>query len=483
MLSSSLLSRLSHFQLDRAQSIFNANCVLNILRCSFAVTTRSIHSGWPGATIQMGVPLETCTGRVEYQSARKGNIPQENQHVLSQTGYSIDSLRIENMETIRQLQVLGVNIVPRPSFHHQRYYHSLASLSTVIKDRELIRVYQCVKNANLLDEAGCLKKISGIYDSIRFILDDTNLNLNVSEKGILLGAHEGILERQADSVYKANHFFLSPLGKIGFTANYFGVPQRDIELANIIAELLDDGVIPWLLESEHEGVANCKLLPFFGTDSKGNRFVPAFGYSGSRSDMKCLHEINDVLRQFNEPEVKHLTLKSFNPASYHADVVFNFASQTIQEAVFDKEIRNLTWTEIFNKYEKNGLAVYAEYEPDQLSIKALKHTMKHVVPLKKDRDPLIANAIVISSGTELVLVVSDKLASSDEKTLVELGIRVIKRPNMTIGGGGSLMCMANVVTQQPLIDTDEWVSLLADKGKVLPQMLIDAVKDIRLNRR
>ena len=75
------------------------------------------------------------------------------------------------------------------------------------------------------------------------------------------------------------------------------------------------------------------------------------------------------------------------------------------------------------------------------------------------------------------MLISDKVTPADEAKIKANGIKVVKYPNNTFGGGGSHQCMKNVGVSHSPISVDEWQAFYSTKlNQRIPGLFIEALK-------
>ena len=424
-------------------------------------------------------------GTCQYKKPVDGNGPQKIQQKKGQMSYDAQAVSQVNDSITKQLLALGVSVKPRVTAHAQTLKSALYSLSDIFSGDILQPVLANCEALNLVDSKGCFINSTKNQDVFKNIVD--LLPVDKKQKQLLNDALVGVFSHYADSVYIANDYLLyGENPTVAFVARYPNKAiERNTERVHIVSELLKSGVLPILVNSPFEGMANLKPLPMqFSMRHQMHTFTIA--YESTRSELDCIEEINDHLLKLDLPLIKPFPFRpnnSFKSTYYHMDCAFNFSVHGPIKRITKPLPSFATLTSIINVYtsngeDKNGVVYVAKNSLTPLYRRGLDRLFKTVIELDPSNDPLIANVVALTNenGDDIVLI-SDKVTPADEAKIKANGIKVVKYPNNTFGGGGSHQCMKNVGVSHSPISIDDWQAFYSTKlNQRIPDLFIEALK-------
>ena len=294
-----------------------------------------------------------------------------------------------------------------------------------------------------------------------------NFAENKEERIILQNAFYGIFSNFGDSIYIANDY-LEVSNKHVIVSNYPNkVSQREIERCRIVAYNLLYGNYPILLDNhiEFEGEANIKFIPaIINKNSNSNsKQQMCITYNSSRSNTKCIKNINKYLERLDIPLLKSITLSpksEFREYFYHLDCIMNFSVDSSNIQMFDDE------TQFWADYKKNGTLIYEENGFKLKYLNVLDMLFEKMIPVNKEDDLLCANMIV--SPEHIV-------GSANIKNKHQIpNFYNFNHPSH--GGGGAHKCCSNTLNMNPTISIDEWISFSEDIGIHVDDHFIKGVK-------
>ena len=424
-------------------------------------------------------------GTCHYKKPVDGNGPQKIQQQKGQMSYDAQTVSEVNDSITKQLLALGVSVKPRVTAHAQTLKSALYSLSDIFSSDMLQPVLANCDALNLIDSKGCFINSIKNQDVIKRVVD--LLPVDNSQKQLLKDALVGVFNNFADSVYIANDYLLYGQNPtVAFVARYPNKAiERNTERVHIVSELLKSGVLPILVNSPFEGMANLKPLPMqFNMGDQMHTFTIA--YESTRSELDCIEEINDNLSKLGLPLIKPFPFRpndSLKSTYYHMDCAFNFSVHGSIKRIAKPLPNFATLTSIINVYtsngeNKNGVVYVAKNSLTPLYRRGLDRLFKTVIELDPSNDHLIANVVALTNenGDDIVLI-SDKVTPADEAKIKANGIKVVKYPNNTFGGGGSHQCMKNVGVSHSPISIDDWQAFYSTKlNQRIPDLFIEALK-------
>ena len=200
----------------------------------------------------------------------------------------------------------------------------------------------------------------------------------------------------------------------------------------------------------------------------------------------CAGRVHHHLSKLDLPLIKPFPFRpndSLKSTYYHMDCAFNFSVHGPIKRIAKPLPSVATLTSIINAYtsngeNKNGVVYVAKNSLTPLYRRGLDRLFKTVIELDPSNDHLIANVVALTNenGDDIVLI-SDKVMPADEAKIKAEGIKVIKCPNNTFGGGGSHQCMKNVGVSNSPISLDEWQAFYSSKlNQRIPDLFIEALK-------
>ena len=325
-----------------------------------------------------------------------------------------------------------------------------------------------------------VKKINVCDDNGLFINNDENrkkfLNLlNYTEsnkqKKILESAIYGIFSNFGDSIYIANDYLY--VGKSDYNyvilSNYPDkVSQREIERSRIIAYSLKNGNMPLTLNDNitFEGEANIKFIPAI-IENNNKQYQMCITYDSTRSNSKCIKEINKLLEKVNLPLLKEINLrpkKEMEKYFYHQDCILNFSTNNVVQYFKNED-------DFYKNYKKNGLLVLAKNGLQENYKNKINNLFKNIIEVDINEDLLAANMILSKSGA----VCSSNISKIDE--IKEFIPKVVNYIHPSHGGGGAHKCCSNVLKIDKEISIDEWISFCEYNNIYLNNNLIKGVKN------
>ena len=141
----------------------------------------------------------------------------------------------------------------------------------------------------------------------------------------------GIFSNYGDSIYIANDYLQVSNNHVILSNYPSEISQREIEKCRIVAYCLLLGNYPILLDNKFnfEGEANIKFIPArIINKSKNINYQMCISYNSSRSDLKCINNINKYLEKLDLPLLKNINIEPkfyCKEYFYHLDCILNFS--------------------------------------------------------------------------------------------------------------------------------------------------------------
>lgn len=416
----------------------------------------------PGFNINGKITLPKCIDNIscEYFKPVWGNKVQEIQ--LQKDNYTYNTSCI-NKYTNLILNKLEYTITV-PTSHNTPIETALLSCRNLDSQRYI----NMIGKLNVVDSNGVFIN-NGI--NREKLLNIVNKGNNKQEKEILESVIYGIFSNYGDSIYIANDYLY--VGKSDYNyvviSNYPNkVSQREIERSRIIAYCLKNGNMPLLLENDvdFEGEANIKFIPAL-IKNKNQNYQMCISYDSTRSNSKCIYNINKLLKKVNLPLLKEIKIRPNSEMEeyfYHQDCLLNFRTDTKLQ-IFNNEY------EFFKNYKPNGLLVVAENAVNNIYRKKLEFLFEDIIYVNIKDDLLAANMILSNQGA----VFSSNLSNKNE---IENKIKnSINFSHPSHGGGGAHKCCSNVLVLDKEIKFEEWLNFCKTKKISLNINLMKGVEN------
>ena len=292
------------------------------------------------------------------------------------------------------------------------------------------------------------------------------------EKTILTNAFHGIFSNFGDSIYIANDYLQVSDNHI-IISNYPNeVSQREIERCRIVAYSLLFGNYPILLDKDvsFEGEANIKFIPAIINDlcsspnkNKLRQYQMCISYNSSRSNPKCIENINKYLERIQLPLLKPIQLSpkhKFRNYFYHLDCIMNFSVDSSNIQYFN------SITDFWENYKQNGTVVYEKNGFESIYLDKLDRLFETKILVDKEDDLLCANMIV----TENNIVGSSNIKKKQDIP----NFYHFNHPSH--GGGGAHKCCSNTLNLNNPITIEDWISFSKDIGINIDEPFIEGVK-------
>jgi len=320
---------------------------------------------------------------------------------------------------------------------------------------------------NITDRDGVF--INNYYNKEK-LLNLLSLCKGSKELSIMNYALKGIISNFGDSIYIANDFLRINNNHIIISNYPDKVSQREIERCRIVAYSLLLGNYPIILDNdiEFEGEANIKMLPaIIKKNNKLHRMC--LNYDSSRSNSKCINNINKYLDKLNLPLLEDIKLKpkiKSEELFYHLDCLLNFS--TSDKIQFFNSI-----DDFWKNYNKNGTLVLEKSGIDIKYRNILKKLFNQIIYVKKEDDLLCANMIVLKD----TIIGSSKISN---KKLIP-NYHHFNHPSY--GGGGAHKCCSNFININEELTINDWFEFNKKLDINLSKNFIEGVKSemFRLN--
>ena len=295
------------------------------------------------------------------------------------------------------------------------------------------------------------------------LLQLLNLCDTIQEKKIIESAIYGIFSNFGDSIYIANDY-LQVSDKHIILSNYPAeISQREIEKCRIVAYCLLLGNYPILLDNtiNFEGEANIKFIPA-QIINNNEHYQMCISYNSSRSDIKCIYNINKYLYKLDLPLLKNINIEPklyYKEYFYHLDCILNFS--------VDSKLQLFNSIKDFwNNYKKNGTLIYEKncINPKYLNI--LNKLFLNKISVSKEDDLLSPNMIV----SPKYIIGSSNISNKHNI------------PNFyhfihpSYGGGGAHKCCSNIINVNQSISIEEWLEFCKKLDINLNSDFINGIK-------
>lgn len=385
------------------------------------------------------VPYCPKNNQSKYYKHVWGNKIQEIQ--LQENIFSYDTNEI-NYYSKKLNNLFDNDIVYLPSSHNTPIDTAIRSCRNIQSDK----IISDIEKLDILDENNIFVNTLENQNKLLKIINKTN---NKQERTIIESALYGIFSNYGDSIYIANDY-LQVSEKHVVISNYPSkVSQREIERCKIVAYCLLLGNFPIILdkEIEFEGEANIKFLPALINENNIDYQV-CLSYDSSRSNLKCIDNINNYMEKLNLPLLKDINIKpkkNLKEYFYHLDCILNFS--------VDPKIQYFKSEQDFlNNYKKNGVVVYEKNGLDNKYLKILNSLFSQLIPVNKDEDLLCANMIVTPGQI---------VGSSNIKNEINNFYSYV---HPSSGGGGAHKCCSNIININSSISLSEWICFNKELG-------------------
>tara|TARA_B100001564_G_scaffold348023_1_gene349453 strand:+ start:1871 stop:3184 length:1314 start_codon:yes stop_codon:yes gene_type:complete len=401
---------------------------------------RSYHPGYGNYNLKkICLPLCPSNQIIKYDKPVLGNKIQEIQFKKNILSYKTDDINHYS----HKIGDLFKNKVFLPTSHNTPIITALQSCRNIDSSKFI----------NYLNNLNITNKV--IDDNGVFINNDKNktkllkiLNLctTFQEKKIIDSAIQGIFSNYGDSIYIANDY-LQVSNKHVIISNYPDtISQREIERCRIVAYSLLLGNYPILLDNHinFEGEANIKFIPAQIVNKITNEYYQlCISYSSSRSDLRCIDNINKYLDKLSLPLLYNINIEPklhLKEYFYHLDCILNFSVDS--ELQFFNSI-----DDFWNNYKKNGTLIYEKNSIKAKYLNTLNRLFGHKINVSKNDDLLSPNMIV----SPKYIVGSSNITNKHEI------------PNFyhfihpSYGGGGAHKCCSNIISVNKSISIDKWL--------------------------
>tara|TARA_Y100000589_G_scaffold241848_2_gene229397 strand:- start:84 stop:1388 length:1305 start_codon:yes stop_codon:yes gene_type:complete len=378
-------------------------------------------------------PTNTIT---KYDKPVLGNKIQELQFKKNILSYKTDDI---NYYSHKIADIFQNNITYLPTSHNTPIKTALQSCRN-INPNKYIRV---LDNLNVTNNEGIF-----INNDInkKNLLKLINLCGTIKEKKIIESAIYGIFSNYGDSIYIANDYLQVSNNHVILSNYPSEISQREIEKCRIIAYCLLLGNYPILLDNNinFEGEANIKYIPAQIINKSQNiKYQMCISYNSSRSDLKCINNINKYLEKLDLPLLKNINIEPkfyCKEYFYHLDCILNFSVDP-QLQIF----KNMN--DFWENYKKNGTLIYEKNCIENKYLNILDKLFDKKIPVTKKDDLLSPNMIVSPNH----IIGSSNISNKNEI------------PNFfhfihpSYGGGGAHKCCSNVINVNKSISIEAWL--------------------------
>ena len=378
-------------------------------------------------------PTNTIT---KYDKPVLGNKIQELQFKKNILSYKTNDI---NFYSHRIGNIFQNNITYLPTSHNTPIKTALRSCRN-INPNKYIRL---LDNLNVTDNNGVFINTDINKNKL---LQLVNLCGTIKEKKIIESAIYGIFSNYGDSIYIANDYLQVSNNHVILSNYPSEISQREIEKCRIIAYCLLLGNYPILLDNNinFEGEANIKYIPAQIINKSQNiKYQMCISYNSSRSDLKCINNINKYLEKLDLPLLKNINIEPkfyCKEYFYHLDCILNFS--------VDPQLQIFTNMDDFWKnYKKNGILIYEKNCIENKYLNILDKLFDKKIPVSKKDDLLSPNMIVSPNH----IIGSSNISNKNEI------------PNFfhfihpSYGGGGAHKCCSNVINVNKSISIEEWL--------------------------
>ena len=397
----------------------------------------------------------TYTEDSKYNRPLPGNSIQANQQKLGESGYSTKSVQITCQTILKSYKENGVTTIPWITAHDQRALTGLASLR--LSDSVNQAIIETFKSNDLLTKNDkFLVNQSAINRAKEIIL---NINCSTSDKNRLFGWLNTLSSGYSDSVYIANADLkvVGKNGKIyGLIANYSdNHGERSAEEINTVAQLAYHGVYPLFLESENEGLANLKEL--IGFKIGDEPYVLCLGINSARSNTNCIEEINKICKHIGAPQFYPIILEPTDHEKfYHLDCLISFLTEVIDSKINFKSKNDVDLSILFEACREKAIGFIAEKGLMAPLEPVISKIFQPLIQLNTEKNPLAANIVPIySDNGKKKIMLTTKQAYNEEKNIMDANFTIMNHTNHTKGGGGSHLCMTNILPTEPALSIDD----------------------------
>ena len=372
----------------------------------------------------------------KYDKPVLGNKVQELQFKKNILSYKTDDINYYSQQIGHLFEN---NITYLPTSHNTPISTALQSCRNINSNKYI----KMLETMNITDNNGIF--INNDINKNK-LLQLLNLCGTIEEKNTIESAIYGIFSNYGDSIYIANDYLQVSNNHV-IISNYSAkISQREIEKCRIVAYCLLLGNYPILLDNKFnfEGEANIKFIPAQIINKSENiNYQMCISYNSSRSDLKCIDNINKYLEKLNLPLLKNINIEPkfyCKEYFYHLDCILNFS--------VDPQLQIFTSIDDFwANYKKNGILIYEKNCIDSKYLNILKKLFKQKISVSKYDDPLGPNMIVSPNH----IIGSSNISNKNEI------------PNFyhfihpSYGGGGGHKCCSNVINVNKSISIEEWL--------------------------
>jgi len=382
------------------------------------------------------LPLCPTNNIIKYDKPVSGNKIQELQFKKNILSYKTDDI---NYYSHKISDLFKNNTIYLPTSHNTPIIRAFQSCRNINSNKYI----KIVEKMNITDNDGVFINNNINKNKLLYLL---NFCGTIEEKKIIESAIYGIFSNYGDSIYIANDYLQVSNNHVILSNYPSEISQREIEKCRIVAYCLLLGNYPILLDNKFnfEGEANIKFIPArIINKSKNINYQMCISYNSSRSDLKCINNINKYLEKLDLPLLKNVNIEPklyCKEYFYHLDCILNFS--------VDPQLQIFTSIDDFwANYKKNGTLIYEKNCIENKYLNILDKLFNKKIPVTKKDDLLSPNMIVSPNH----IIGSSNISNKNEI------------PNFfhfihpSYGGGGAHKCCSNVINVNKSISIDEWL--------------------------
>jgi hypothetical protein len=382
------------------------------------------------------LPLCPINNIIKYDKPVSGNKIQELQFKKNILSYKTDDI---NYYSHKISHLFKNNIMYLPTSHNTPITTALQSCRNINSNKYI----KIVEKMNITDNDGVFINNDINKNKLLYLL---NFCGTIEDKKIIESAIYGIFSNYGDSIYIANDYLQVSNNHVILSNYPSEISQREIEKCRIVAYCLLLGNYPILLDNKFnfEGEANIKFIPArIINESKNINYQMCISYNSSRSDLKCINNINKYLEKLDLPLLKNINIEPkfyCKEYFYHLDCILNFS--------VDSQLQFFTnINDFWENYKKNGTLIYEKNCIENKYLNILDKLFDKKIPVTKKDDLLSPNMIVSPNH----IIGSSNISNKNEI------------PNFfhfihpSYGGGGAHKCCSNVINVNKSISIDEWL--------------------------
>lgn len=401
------------------------------------IVKRFYHPGYGNFNSKkLCLPLCPTNNIIKYDKPVSGNKIQELQFKKNILSYKTDDI---NYYSHKISDLFKNNTIYLPTSHNTPIITALQSCRNINCNKYI----KIVEKMNITDDDGVFINNDINKNKLLYLL---NFCGTIEEKKIIESAIYGIFSNYGDSIYIANDYLQVSNNHVILSNYPSEISQREIEKCRIVAYCLLLGNYPILLDNKFnfEGEANIKFIPArIINKSKNINYQMCISYNSSRSDLKCINNINKYLEKLDLPLLKNINIEPkfyCKEYFYHLDCILNFS--------VDPELQIFTsMNDFWDNYKKNGTLIYEKNCIENKYLNILEKLFEKKIPVTKKDDLLSPNMIVSPNH----IIGSSNISNKNEI------------PNFfhfihpSYGGGGAHKCCSNVINVNKSISIDEWL--------------------------